>query len=331
MASGKKTAFSGVKPSGDLHLGNYLGALKQFSTLQEAYETYFAIVDLHAITVPQEPELLRKRTLDIAALYIACGLDPKQTTLFVQSHVPAHAELGWILSTLTPLGELERMTQFKEKSEKSGVLAGLLNYPTLMAADILMYQTDTVPVGEDQLQHLELARTIARKFNHRFGKTFKEPKALLQKESARVMSLQYPNKKMSKSDEDKNGCIELLDAENEIRQKIKIAVTDSGNEIKYEPDAKPAMANLLSIYATLGSTSISELEQKYQNKNYAKFKSDLADVVVAALSPIQKKYHDLMKDPSHLMKILSDGAKQAGAVAETTMRAVRSKIGLLLP
>ena len=329
MAKNKPVAVSGVKPSGDLQLGNYLGALKQFPAFQENHETYFFIADLHAITVPQDPILLRKRTLNIVALYIACGLDPQKTILFTQSHIPQHVELGWIFNTITPLGELERMTQFKEKSEKSGLLAGLLNYPTLMAADILMYQPDVVPVGEDQLQHLELTRTIARKFNNQFGETFKEPKASLQKDAARIMSLQYPDKKMSKSDEDKNGCIELLDSADEIRRKVKIAVTDSGNEVIYNPETKPAISNLLSIYSLLKEIAISELEKQYKDKSYAEFKTDLAEVIVGALSPIQKKYHELMKDEAQLIKILRDGATKARALAETTMQMVRSKVGLL--
>src|SRR3989344_6745673 len=237
--------LGGVQPSGTLHIGNYLGAIKQWVELQKSHKEFLMIVDLHAITVPQEPRELNKKTLELAALLIACGIDPKKTTLFIQSHVPAHVELGWILNTLTPIGELERMTQFKEKQEKSGLLAGLLNYPVLQAADILLYQTDVVPVGEDQLQHLELTRTLVRKFNNKFGEVFKIPKSVLQKDAGRIMGLDNPKKKMSKSATSANNYIALLDAPEEIRRKIKIAVTDSGKEIKYDKKEKPALSNLI--------------------------------------------------------------------------------------
>src|SRR3989338_2564339 len=244
MNRSKTIAVSGIQASGNLHIGNYIGAIKQFVELQDKYKMFAFVADLHAITVPQNPTELRKNTLDAVAIYLACGLDPKKSTLFVQSHVQEHSEFGWILNTLTPLGELERMTQFKEKKEsqtqKHGVLAGLLNYPTLMAADILLYKPDIVPVGEDQLQHLELTRTLARKFNAHFGQTFIEPKALIQKEGARIAGLDDSMKKMSKS-ASKNNYIALLDSEEEIRRKIKIAVTDSGSEIKYDEKTKPAI------------------------------------------------------------------------------------------
>ncbi|MDP3784763.1 MAG: tryptophan--tRNA ligase [bacterium] len=326
----ESVVVSGVQPSGEIHIGNYLGAIKQFVELQNKYQTYFFIADLHALTLrPQEPEKLRKQTLNLAALYLACGLYPKKTTLFIQSHVPAHTELGWILSTLTPLGELYRMTQFKEKSEKHEVLAGLLNYPTLMAADILLYQADLVPVGEDQLQHLELTRTLARKFNSRYGKTFKEPKALLQKEGAKIMGLDDPSKKMSKSEARPANYIGLLDSPDEIRRKIKIAVTDSGREIKYHPEAKPAISNLLAIYSLMTEKSIAELEKKYAGKSYSEFKADLAEVLVEKLSPIQKKYRALLKNPKTLKTILAKGAKKASAIAGKTLKEVKEKIGLI--
>lgn len=329
MAQNKLVAVSGVQPSGELHIGNYLGVIKPMVDLQDNYNMFAFIVDLHAITVPQEPKKLLAQTFDVAAIYLACGLDPKKTTIFIQSHVPQHTELGWILNTITPLGELERMTQFKEKSEEMGVLAGLLNYPVLMAADILLYQPDIVPVGEDQLQHLELARTLARKFNSKFGKTFKEPKALVQKNGARIMGLDDPSKKMSKSASSTNNYINLLDDEKEILRKIKIAVTDSGNEIKYDPAAKPAISNLLSIYSNMTNTSIPELENKYRGVQYSAFKLELADAIIHALSPIQERYNKFAKDKKSVLGILKDGAKKAEKVAETTMKDVRAKIGLL--
>lgn len=327
-----KIAVSGVKPSGELHLGNYLGAIKQFVKLQDEYKAYFFIADLHALTEPQDPKLLAQQTLEVAAVYLASGLDPARTTLFIQSHIPEHTELGWILNTLTPVGELERMTQFKDmakKQAKTGVLAGLLNYPTLMAADILLYQPDVVPVGEDQLQHLELARTLARKFNSRFGETFKEPEALLQKEGARIMGLDDPAKKMSKSAASKNNYIGILDREDEIRRKIKIAVTDSEKKILFDPKRKPAIGNLLVIYGLIANTPIAELEKRYRGKTYAEFKAGLAEAIVAALSPIQERYHMLAKDPKKITAILKQGAEKASKVANATMQIVREKIGLL--
>ncbi|OGF85586.1 tryptophan--tRNA ligase [Candidatus Giovannonibacteria bacterium RIFCSPLOWO2_02_44_8] len=325
---GRQVAVSGGQPSGDIHIGNYLGAIKQFVELQNKYKTFFFIVDLHALTENPDPKKLREQTINLAALYIACGLNPKKTTLFIQSHVPAHAELGWILNTITPLGELQRMTQFKDKSEKHGVLAGLLNYPTLMAADILLYQPDIVPVGEDQVQHVELTRTLARKFNSKYGETFKEPKVLLQKEVARVMGLDDPTKKMSKS-AGLNNYIALTDAPDVIRKKIKTAVTDSGSEIIYNTEAKPGISNLLSIYSAFSGETISKLESKYKDKKYGEFKSDLAELLVQKLSPIQEKYKSLLKNKKSLMKILDAGAKAANKVAEKTMKEVREKIGLI--
>lgn len=329
----KPTAISGIQASGNLHIGNYIGAIKQFVELQDTYKMYAFVADLHAITVPQNPEDLRKNTLEAIALYLACGLDPKKSIIFIQSHIQEHTELGWILNTLTPLGELERMTQFKEKSQstsgKQGVLAGLLNYPTLMAADILLYKPNVVPVGEDQLQHLELTRTLARKFNSRFGETFKEPRAYLKKGGAKIMSLDDPSKKMSKSTASPNNYIEMLDQEAEIRRKIQIAVTDSGKEIKYNPEEKPAISNLLTIFSLIGEKDIKALEKEYKGKSYAEFKKDLAELLVQKLLPIQTAYKKIMKDEKKLIKILEGGAKSARAVAQETMREVRQKIGLL--
>ena len=321
--------LSGVQPSGTLHIGNYLGAIKQWVELQKSHKEYLMIVDLHAITVPQEPRELNKKTLELAALLIACGIDPKKTTLFIQSHVPAHVELGWILNTLTPIGELERMTQFKEKQEKSGLLAGLLNYPVLQAADILLYQTDVVPVGEDQLQHLELARTLARKFNSRFGKTFKEPRALIYKEAARIMGLDDPTKKMSKSAPSSNNYIALLDPPDEIRRKIKTAVTDSGSELKYDTARKPAVSNLLDIYSAFSDTEVKKTEARYRDKGYADFKKDLAEVIISALSPIQKKFSLISKNETKLKKILKNGAKDASVIANKTLLEAKKKMGFI--
>ena len=325
----KEIAVSGVQPSGDIHIGNYLGAIKQFALMQNKYKTYFFIVDLHALTQGPEPEKLRELTYGLAAMYLACGLDPKKTTLFIQSHVPAHVELGWILNTMTPLGELQRMTQFKDKADQHGVLAGLLSYPTLMAADILLYQPDVVPVGEDQVQHVELTRTLARKFNSKYGETFKEPKVLLQKEVARVMGLDDPTKKMSKSAQNSNNYINLTDSPEIIRKKIKVAVTDSGSEIKYDIKNKPGVSNLLSIYSAFTNKAIPKIEADYKDKNYGSFKNDIAEMLIAKLSSIQEKYNALLKNKKTLMKILDDGAAQATIAAEKTMKEVRSKIGLI--
>src|SRR3989344_6210713 len=329
----KQTAVSGIQASGNLHIGNYIGAIKQFIELQDKYKMFVFVADLHAITTPQDPEKLPAQTLDAVYTYLACGLDTEKTTIFIQSHVQQHTELGWILNTITPLGELERMTQFKYKSQKqssANILAGLLNYPTLMAADILLYQANTVPVGEDQVQHLELTRTLARKFNRRFGKTFVEPKPLTQKIGARIMGLDDPTKKMSKSASSKNNYIGLLDSEEETRRKVKIAVTDSGKEITYDPNTKPAIANLLTMYAALDGRQIGEIERQYVKKGYAEFKSDLANIIVQTLQPIQKRHQELLKNPDALRATLRDGAMRAQQVAARTMREVKEKIGLVL-
>jgi len=326
----KEIIVSGVRPTGNPHIGNYLGAIRQFVELQKKYTTYFFIADLHAINEPQDPKKLEEQTLEIAALYLACGLEPANTTLFLQSHIPEHLELAHILSTITPVGELSRMTQYKDKvtSGKPANL-GLLAYPALMAADILIYNADAVPVGEDQSQHLEFARMIARKFNARFGETFKEPKALIQKSGARIMGLDDPSKKMSKSAASANNYIGVLDSESEIKRKIKIAVTDSGKEIKFNLETKPAISNLLAIYSDMADISIPELEKKYAGKTYAEFKSDLAETLVKTLSPIQEKYKEFAKDKASVLKILRDGAERAREIAKATMRDVRAKIGLL--
>ncbi|MDO8600736.1 MAG: tryptophan--tRNA ligase [bacterium] len=362
----QKTIFSGIQPSGELHIGHYFGAIKNWVTLQNEYRAIFCVVDEHAITVPQEPEKLRERTLDTAILYIACGIDPKKSTIFVQSHNPDHTQLGWILNTITPLGELERMTQFKDKAIKpalsaisgkviSGVMspeemrgnltehtekvvreeirkniyAGLLNYPTLMAADILLYQTDAVPVGEDQKQHVELTRTLARKFNTRFGPTFKEPKELIQKSGARIMALDDPTKKMSKSSPNKDSYIGLLDTPDDIKRKIKIAVTDSGKEVHFDPEKKPAIANLISLYHLVSGLNIKEIEKKFNGKGYGDFKKELGDALAEHLTPIKKKYYELKRDKKLMEQILTKGTKDAKAISSKTLSDVKQKIGFL--
>ncbi|RJQ36892.1 tryptophan--tRNA ligase [Candidatus Parcubacteria bacterium] len=330
---GQSRIFSGIRPSGDLHIGNYLGAIKQWIKLQDSHEIIAGIVDLHAITTPHEPEKLRRATLETAMVYLAAGLDPNKVTLMVQSHVPAHTELAWILGTMTPLGELERMTQFKEKGREAaarqGIMAGLLNYPVLMAADILLYQTAVVPVGEDQEQHVELARSIAERFNNKYGETFTVPAVQLQKESARIMSLTDPEKKMSKSDESAKSAIMLADEPGAIREKIKSAVTDSGKEIRYDPDAKPAVSNLLVIFSELSGRPIKELEESYNGKAYAEFKSDLAEAVIEGLKPLQAKLTELRENEQAVLTILRDGSEKAAAIANKTLASVREKIGFL--
>ncbi len=329
-----KRVFSGIRPSGDLHIGNYLGAIKQWLRLQDEHEVVSGIMDEHAITTPHDPEELRKNTLETAMIYLASGLDPKKVILMVQSQVPAHAELAWILGTMTPLGELERMTQFKEKSravgKKEGTMAGLLNYPVLMAADILLYQTDAVPVGEDQKQHVELARSLAERFNNRYGKTFAVPQVMLQKESARIMSLDDPTKKMSKSGESDRGYILLTDSPAAIREKIKAAVTDSGTDIIYDPEKKPAISNLLVIFSEFSARPVKELERAYAAKGYAEFKADLAEAVIAGLEPLQRRSRELDKDRERVADILREGSEKAAAIANTTLAEVKQKIGFLL-
>ncbi len=327
----KKRILSGIQPSGNLHIGNYLGAIKQWLDLQDTYEAFFCVVDEHAITVPQDPKELCENTLNLAMIYLAAGIDPEKSTIFIQSHVPAHAELGWILNTMTPLGELERMTQFKDKQEKrSETYAGLFNYPTLMAADILLYQTDAVPVGDDQSQHVELTRSLAKRFNNRFGQAFKIPKLLLQKETARIMGLDDPSKKMSKSAQSANNYIALLDPPDEIRRKIKIAVTDSEKEVRYDEEEKPAISNLMRVYGAFGGMSLQEIENQYRNKSYADFKNDLGELLIEKLTPFQKKYRELTQDKQHVRNLLRTGAERARKIANKTLRDVQEKIGFML-
>lgn len=326
----KKIVFSGVQPSGSLTIGNYIGALKNFVELQDEYECYYCIVDLHAITVPQIPKDLRSNSLDVLSLYLAVGMDSKKSTLFIQSHVPAHSELSWVLNTITYMGQLNRMTQFKEKSKKSdeNLNAGLFAYPVLMAADILLYQTDFVPVGEDQKQHLELARDLAERFNSRYSDTFVVPEPLIKEFGARIMSLQEPESKMSKSDKDENAYILMLDNKDIVRRKIRRAVTDSIGVVSYSDD-QPGLKNLLNIYSVLSGRSVVDIVSSYVGKGYGEFKDDLADVVIQALTPIQERYKEYRQDKTFLETIYKEGADRAEAAAIRTLRKVYKKVGFI--
>ncbi len=327
----KPILISGVQPTGALHIGNYLGALKNFVGLQNSgkYQCYFFVADLHSLTEDYKPSEKPKQVSDVVLSFLAAGIDPKKSTIFVQSAIPAHTELMWILNTITPMGELERMTQFKDKSsghsQNSFVNVGLFDYPVLMAADILLYNVKFVPVGDDQGQHLELTRTLARKFNSKFGKIFLEPKALMTNAS-RIMSLDDPSKKMSKSRP--AGCLFLDDSPAAIREKFARATTDSGKEVKYAPHLKLGISNLLSVYSEFSGTSIPALEKRYHGKGYAEFKKDLAEVVVKALKPFQEKKKKLAGQPALLRKVLQAGNKKANIVAEEKLAEARKQAGL---
>lgn len=323
-----KTIFSGIQPSGTITLGNYIGAMKQFVELQNEYNCYFCIVDQHAITVPQDRLELRKNIRSLAALYLACGIDPEKATLFIQSEVPAHAQAGWMMQCISYIGELERMTQFKDKSAgKEAVPAALLTYPPLMVADILLYSTDLVPVGEDQKQHLELTRDLAERFNKKYNDIFTIPDIRIPQVGARIMSLQEPNKKMSKSDTNTKATITLLDDPKQIEKKIKSSVTDSEGIVKYDRENKPGISNLLSIYSIFSKRTIPELEAAYEGKGYGDFKSDLAKVVVDELAPIQARYHELMES-AVLDEILDHGAEKANKVASKMLKKMENAMGL---
>ena len=323
-----KRVFSGVQPTGNIHLGNYLGALKQFVELQEDNECIYCIVDEHAITVPQDPKELKKHILDVAALYLAVGLDPKKSIIFVQSQVSGHAELGWILTCCANTGELFRMTQFKAKSQgKESVGAGLLTYPTLMAADILLYDTDVVPVGNDQKQHIELTRDLAIRVNHHYGKTFVVPDGRFMKEGARIMALDDPTSKMSKSAENIHSRISLLDEPSKIKKSIMKATTDSDGIVKFDMENKPGISNLLNIYSALSEKTVAELETMYEGKGYGDFKKDLVEVTIDALAPIKQRYQEI-RESKELIEILNDGAQKADAIAQETMKRVRKNFGL---
>ncbi|MCY9593845.1 tryptophan--tRNA ligase [Paenibacillus chitinolyticus] len=325
-----KRVLSGIQPSGQLTLGNYIGALRNFVKLQNEHQCYFMIVDLHAVTVPQEPAALKEQTESVAALYMACGIDPAKASVFLQSTVKEHAELGWLLTTLTYIGELERMTQFKDKSAgKESVGAGLFTYPSLMAADILLYNADLVPVGEDQKQHLELTRDLAARFNHRYGDTFTIPEPFIPEVGARIMSLDDASKKMSKSNPNPGSFIAMLDEPSVIRKKLSRAVTDSGREVKFDPKNKPEVSNLMGIYSQCADMTVAEVEARYEGQGYGAFKKDLAEVVVAALEPIQQRYREI-RESGELYDVLRKGAAEASELAGETIKQVKERMGFVL-
>lgn len=328
----KKTILSGSTVTGDLTLGNYIGAINTWRELQDEYNCFYFLADLHALTVHQDPQVLRERTYSFFAQYLALGLDPHKNVIFAQSHVHQHTELGWILTCLTPMGYLNRMTQFKEKAEKhtKNINAGLFTYPVLMAADILLYQADLVPVGEDQKQHLELCRDLVGYFENRYGQgVFKMPQPHIGKVGARIMSLQDPTKKMSKSDENEKNFVSIIDEPKKIEKKIKSAATDSGTEIKFDPENKPGVTNLLTIYSVLAGKTYEQLEKDYEGKMYGHLKVDLADLVVQKLNPIREKYLDLMKNRDYLDQLLNQGAARAQERAATTVKNVYQAVGLI--
>jgi tryptophanyl-tRNA synthetase len=330
LEGNKKVIFSGIKPSGDLTLGNYIGAIKNWVKLQEEYECYYCVVDLHAITVKQEPKDLRRRTLEVLAIYLASGIDPEKNTMFIQSHVSAHSEAAWLLTCSTYMGELNRMTQYKDKSKSGGesIGVGLFNYPTLMAADILLYQTDVVPVGKDQLQHLELSRDIGERFNRMYSDTFVIPEPYIGKAGAKIMDLQEPTKKMSKSDENVNGYILITDPPEVIRKKVNRAVTDSLGVVKYN-DEQLGVKNLMTILMTLTGMTVEEIEAKYEGLGYAQFKKDVAEAIVSELEPIQVKINEYLGNKTFLEEVYKKGAEKANYVANKTLRKMQKKIGFI--
>ncbi len=320
--------FSGVQPSGTLHLGNYLGAFRQWVAMQEEFDCFYCVVDLHSLTVEQDPAELRRKTIETAAGFLAVGVDPGRSTLFVQSHVHEHAELAWLMESTIAFGELSRMTQFKEKSAgKASVRASLFTYPALMAADILLYDTDRVPVGDDQRQHIELTRDAAIRFNGRYGETFVVPEAVLPAHAARVMDLQQPRNKMSKSESSPQGTIDLVDPPEAISQKVRRAVTDTDGSLRYDPSAKPGLSNLIELLASVSGRSIEEITSSYSQ--YGPLKADLADALVAALAPVRERYGQLMADPAELSALLEQGAEKAAAVAAKTLARAKDAVGLL--
>ena len=331
MDQEKKTIFSAVQPSGEITLGNYLGAIKNWVALQDEYNCIYSIVDMHAITVRQTPAELRKRSLELLMQYIACGIDPEKAILFIQSHVPAHAQMAWVLSCNTQMGELSRMTQFKDKSKKHAedINAGLFTYPVLMAADILVYKADLVPVGHDQLQHLELARDIANRFNYHYGDVLTVPEAYIPKTGARVMSLQAPENKMSKSDPNPNGFIKLLETRDDTIRKFKRAVTDSDNEVRKSPD-KPGISNLLDIYCAVTGKTVAEAEAEFAGKGYGDFKLAVGETVADSLAPIRERYEELAKDKAYVESIYKNGAEQANYIARKVLSKVYKKVGFIV-
>ena len=330
MSEAKKTIFSGVQPSGKLTLGNYLGAIRNFPILQDEYNCIYCVVDMHAITVRQDPAQLRKQTIEVLAQYLACGLDPEKSTLFIQSHVPAHAELSWVLNCYTMFGEASRMTQFKDKSSKhaDNVNVGLFDYPVLMAADILLYQTELVPVGVDQLQHIELARNIAQRFNGVYSDTFKMPEPYIPKAGAKIMSLADPTRKMSKSDENQNAFILLMDKPEDIMRKFKRAVTDSDSRIIMSED-KAGVSNLITIYSLATGKTIDEVEAEFEGKGYGEFKPAVGEAVVELLRPIREKTEDLLKNKDYLESVYREGANKAAYMARKTLDKVYRKVGFV--
>lgn len=325
----KKVLYSAVQPSGDLTIGNYLGAIKNWVALQEEYECFYAMADMHSITVRQNPATLRQKTLELAALYIACGVNPEKCTLYVQSTVPCHAELTWVLNTFTYVGEMERMTQFKDKSSKhaDNINMGLMDYPVLMAADILLYQADVVPVGVDQKQHLEITRDIANRFNNIYSPTFKVPEPIIMKVGAKINSLQEPEKKMSKSDTNVNASVFLSDDRDAVMRKFKRAVTDSQTSVRFDPTEKPGVSNLLTIYSVFSGKTIEEAERDFEGKGYGDFKLAVGEVVADALAPIQAEQKRLLADKGYLNEVLTAGASQAYRAARKTLAKVYRKVG----
>jgi tryptophanyl-tRNA synthetase len=332
MVDRRKRVFSGIQPTGGIHLGNYLGAIRNWVNQQDLYDNIFCIVDLHAMTLPYDAKGLRARNLELASILLAAGIDPKRSILFVQSDVREHTELTWVLTTLATVGELSRMTQFKEKSRGTDrVGAGILIYPTLMASDILLYDTELVPVGEDQKQHVELTRDVAIRFNNTFGETLVVPEPDIKPVGARIMSLEDPLKKMSKSDPSPASRIELHDSASEIRKKIRRAVTDSDSEVRFDRETKPAISNLLSIYSLMSGEPIPEIEERYAGNGYGDFKGELADLVVEQLAPLQQRLRELTEAPQEVIRILDEGAEQARSLASAKMERVREAIGVGLP
>jgi len=325
----RKRVFSGIQPTGNIHIGNYLGAIRRWAASQSQFDNVFCVVDLHAITLPQDPKALKAKTREVTGLVLGAGIDSKQSVIFVQSHISAHAELAWILSCFIPMGQMRRMTQFKEKSTrmKERVSAGLFDYPALMAADILLYQTDLVPVGEDQKQHVELTRDVAQRFNQIYGETFKLPEPMIPKVGARIMGLDDPKKKMSKSETASGHAINVLDSPDTIRLKIRQATTDSLREIRFDED-RPGIHNLLVIYELFTRLSRPDIEARFDGKGYADLKRELAEVVVEGLRPLQTRYRELTADPTHIDSLLAEGASKARPIAEKTLAMVKGRIGL---
>ena len=333
MDTPKKVMLSGIQPSGDLHLGNYLGAIKNWVERTEQFDNYYFMADMHTITVRQVPADLRRRTLEQLAQYIACGLDPEKNTLFIQSHVPAHAQLGWVLNCYTMFGELSRMTQFKDKSARNAdnINGGLFTYPSLMAADILLYQPDYVPVGEDQKQHVELTRNVAQRFNHVYGDVFKIPEPYIPKAGARIMCLTNPENKMSKSNPD--GCVFLMEKPEDIMRKFKRAVTDCDTErcVRYDREAKPGVSNLMQIYSAVTGKSLEEIEQEFEGKGYGAFKPAVGEAVVETLRPIREEATRILSDKAYLEQVYRAGAEKASYIAGKTLRKVYKKVGFVAP